>query len=236
MKFTSDSNQKLNSALQLLSGADISVSSFANILTLIKGIHPEIDKKLAVCSQALDKVQKLQSGDIISLSAESLPEETEEEKKRKKILLFFINSIKDLQSEIKRVKTEMSQTNSSGQSVMSWGRIIKFAKGPFGLVTALALVIVGISLLLANHKQGARPSQPVKTSAVQSGKKIQVIAYQGKQLPLSGLYIGYGPDCDSPHYHATNGQVSALDGTVIRDPEGCGFGKVKDVQVIEVTE
>ncbi len=66
--------------------------------------------------------------------------------------------------------------------------------------------------------------------------KIQVILFGDKQIPLSELHIGQAhiPHCDSPHYHAITGRVTALDGTVLQDPGDCGFGKVKDVKIIEV--
>jgi hypothetical protein len=76
--------------------------------------------------------------------------------------------------------------------------------------------------------------------AVGEKEKIQVIMVNGHQVPLSQVHIGKGEHCDSkevqwPHYHATtNGSVKALDGTVIPDTQECGYGKAKDVPVVEV--
>src|SRR5690348_3584994 len=98
MKIPTDAHERLMSAFQLLQSPSISVSTFEQIRTLIKGIHSGIDEKLELCSKALSNIQKIQAGDIITLSAESLPQESEEQKKRKKIILFFITNIKDLQS------------------------------------------------------------------------------------------------------------------------------------------
>lgn len=235
MRIPTDTRERMNSAFQLLTGVEISVNTFEHVRSLIKGIHPVLDKKLEICSKALDKLQKVQSGDIISLSAEGLPENDEKEKKRKKALLFFISSLKNLQSEIKRVGNELhSSQNSSSNQIWSWGRIIKFAKGPFGLVTLAALVIV-IALPLFSHKTNSMRIKPV-VSLTLSKQRIQVITYRGKQLPLSQLFVGHGSDCDSPHYHAITGKVTAIDGTIVVDPEGCGFGKVVDVQVTTVIE
>lgn len=234
----SDTHKKMMSAFQLLDTQNLSLSSFNHVVTILKGIHPELDKKLEVCEVALDKFQKIQSGDMISLSAESLPEESEEQKKRKKALLFFIQSIKDLKSEIKRVEGEFknSQNNSSSQTMWHIGRIIKFAKGPFGVITLIALVIIGFSFIfLKNSSKPVRVSiQITPTPTIFPSNMQKGIIYNGKQIPLSQLYIGHGSDCDAPHYHAVTGFVVATDGTKFVDPEGCGFGKVASTQVIAI--
>jgi hypothetical protein len=234
MKIPQDGHVRMKSAFDLLSTPSISFSTFEQVRALIKGLHPEIDRKLEICSKALANVQKIQTGDIISLTAENLPEENEEQKKRKKFLLFFINSVKDLKNEIKRVQNEFSKGNSSQNQVKQWGGIIKYAKGPFGIITAIAIGIV--IFLTAIH--GKTENMKLKTANLTPPLKnqIQVITYNGKQIPLSQLYVGHGPDCDSPHYHATNGQVVTLDNIVVKDPEGCGFGRIKDVKVTIVEE
>lgn len=224
-------HEKMMAAYELLGQGSISVAALENVRTLVKGIHPGIDEKLSVCSKTLDTLLKIQGADVITLSAEQLPEETDKQKKRKKMILFFIHSLKDLQSEIKRVDTEMSI-----QQDASWraGRILKFAKGPFGLITLAAIVIV-IGMSLTGHTNKTNVTTPTIPS-LSPKPTIQVISYQGKQLPLSQLFIGHGPDCDSPHYHAITGKVTAIDGTVVVDPEGCGFGKVADTQVTTITK
>lgn len=232
VKMQQDARDRIDSAFQLLTGMEMSVSTFEHIRILMKGIHPGIDKKLEVCSKALDTLQKLQSGDVISLSAERLPEETEKQKKRKKAVLFFISSLKDLKSEIKRVDTEIA---SSQNSAWKLGRIIKFAKGPFGLVTLGAVIIV-VAVPFFTHKTSSTKQTKPTTTPVVSKTMIQVIAYRGKDLPLTQLFIGHGADCDSPHYHAITGKVIATDGTIVVDPEGCGFGKVADIQVSTISK
>jgi len=252
MKLPSDTHQKMMSTYQLLQQDVMSISTFEHIRTLLKGIHPGLDEKLEHCSDALSKLQKIQSGDVITLSAEALPEDTEENKKRKKALLFFMSSMKDLKSEIQRINTEFTHANqrgnSAGNQIKSWGRIIGFAKGTFGIVTIAALIIIGLSVVF--HKKivykviiTKTVVSPVPSPIITMQKsQIQVIIFNGKQIPLTQLYIGHGPDCGDisnpdPHYHALqNGVVIALDGTVIPDPEGCGYGKVKDVQVVQVSK
>ena len=81
MNISSDAHKKLMAAYELLTGASLSVDSFEHIHTVIKGIHPELDKKLEVCAAALDGLQKIQSLDVISLTADALPEDTEEKRK-----------------------------------------------------------------------------------------------------------------------------------------------------------
>ena len=232
MRFTT-TNEKINSALLLLQGETISLDTFSQVVTLLKGIHPEIDKKLAVSSEFLSKLQKIQNCDVIALSADTLPEETEEEKKRKKALIFFINSIHNLKSEIKRVESELKKSNNSSKS---FDRIVYGAKGPFGIITLIAVILVGISLF-AMAKSNTDRQKPTPSNQSKS-TNVKVIIFDGKSIPITEFYIGHGPDCGGggvPHYHASNEKtVQALDGTILQDPGGCGFGKVKDTQIVEV--
>jgi hypothetical protein len=227
----SDTHKKMLSCYNLLLQKEISVASFEQIRTLLRGTHPQLDEKLDICSKALHTVQKLQNGDVISLSIEALPEESEEQKKRKKAVLFFIESVKDVQSEIQRIDKELGEKGTSLRSnIWTWGRIIKFAKGPFGITTLFALFTLGIIFFLQTMQK-----KPSETTIQKAAQTIKIIEYHNKKLPLSQLYVGYGTDCDSPHYHAKTGSVVAIDGTVIVDPENCGYGKVKDTKIIEIT-
>jgi len=79
--------------------------------------------------------------------------------------------------------------------------------------------------LTPGEVQGMQPYAPPKT--------VKAIVVQGHDVPLSQVYVGTGPDCDAPHYHASKGSVKALDGTVIVDSEGCGFGRVRETPVID---
>ena len=71
-------------------------------------------------------------------------------------------------------------------------------------------------------------------------KKIKVISYNGKYLPVDQLIQegDHGPGgCGELHWHAATGLVSATDQTRVPDPgPPCGYGKVqeKSVQEIEI--
>ena len=238
MNIHSDTHQKIMSAYHLLQEDIMSISAFENIRTIVKGIHPDIDRKLEVCSKALSKLQKIEAGDVITLSVEGFPEDTEEKKKRKKALVFFINSLKDLKSEINRVEKEFAHANKNARSssqnqLNSWGKIIGFAKGPFGMITLIAVVIVG-SMVLINGGKSSKIERAAPNPDSQKST-IKAIEFRGKIIPLSEVALRNGSDCDSKHYHALDHiAAKALDGTIVSDPGGCGFGKVKDVQVVEV--
>ncbi len=248
MRMPEDTHKRIMSAYELLQSGSISIDTFEHIRTILKGLHPGIDKKLEACSKALGKIEKIGSGDLITLSTESLPEGTEEQKKRKKALIFFITSIKDLRSEINRINKEFTNAEKSGNTqqsgLKSWGRIIAFGKGPFGIVTLIALVVIGVLLLIGNHNSSLSSSKGLvqatlsPTAVPSSNPKIPVIIVNDKKIPLNQLHIGqpHIPGCDSQHYHANGGVATALDGTKVIDPGGCGFGKVKDVRVIEVSQ
>jgi hypothetical protein len=223
MRVDPEIRKRMRAAYVLLQGKEISISTFEQCRILIKGLDPRVDKKLTICSQALEKLQKIQSGDLITLSVEMLPEESEEQQKRKKIVLTFITTLRDLRSEIKRVEKEFAKADGYETP---WQQFIAHLKGPFGIVTILAVIIVGIVLW---QNRPIEPSPPDSST-------IQVIEFQGKQIPLTQLQVGKGPECDQvSHYHARNEMsVKALDGTVVADPGECGFGKVSEVKVIEL--
>src|SRR5205807_397699 len=147
----------------------------------------------------------------------------------KKALIFFINSINNLKSEIKRVQTELNKKNKSSNS---FDKIVSGAKGPFGIITIVAVIIVAIALFVMPKNNTTKQQSVAVTPAAQtSGAKVKAIIFKGKTIPLTQFQIGHGPDCGGsgvPHYHAPNETtVKALDGTVLQDPGGCGFGKVK---------
>lgn len=136
--------KRMRAAYVLLQGREISISTFEQVRILIKGLDPRVDKKLSVCSESLEKLKKIQNGDIILLSVDELLEESEEQKKRKKITLLFISTLRDLRSEIKRVEKEFAKTRPP-QTQWEW--ISSLVKGPLGIVTIIAVIIVGFALL-----------------------------------------------------------------------------------------
>ena len=235
-----DTYQKILAAEKLLFEETTTVGKIDSIRTLLKNIDPRIDETLNLLIKTLSNLEKLYKLEIIELTAENLPQETEEQKNRKKRILLFIRTWNQLKSEVNRVKTQLEQSqlnnkNSKENKMETFEKIASGAKGPFGLITLAAVVIAGV-VLYTNfaNKNVNLPKQNTSPPAT-SKPKIKVIVVEGKQIPLSEIFIGTGPDCDSPHYHAKNEvSVKALDGSIIQDPGSCGFGKVKETPVIEV--
>lgn len=234
--------ERLDAAYKLLDQNSTTIERFNSVRGLIKGINPTFDKHLEEASKALATLAKLQEGEVIELTTENLPENTEEQKKRKKFLLLFIKYWKQLKSEIKRVKMEIEKMEDgppAGESKVEGGsRIAAAAKGPFGIVTIIAVVAV---LFFAN-KQSEKPKQnnlaiPTISTILPSKTTIKALEFQGKRIPLSELALRSGPDCDAPHYHALNHvSVKTIDGETIQDPGACAFGREKEVKVIEVSQ
>lgn len=240
MIVTEEKKEKIEASYKLLQQADISIETFNQIRKLLKGFNPQIDEKLEMAAKALAGYEKFQAGEYVELSAEHLPETTEKEKKRKKALLFFIRSWKQLKGEVERVKNELQNSDGedkqkSGENqLQGFGKILASAKGPFGLITIAAILIVGAFSLLKSNKSDSIKI-PIPTVSPVEKIKIKVITFNDKQIPLAQVYVGTGSDCYSPHYHAIDHtKVTAVDGTIVYDPGGCGFGKVKDTQVIEI--
>lgn len=73
---------------------------------------------------------------------------------------------------------------------------------------------------------------------VPNAVQIQALFYQGKLIPLTQVHSGTGKECDGGvgHWHANGSAAKALDGSTVSDPDpnGCGFGKVGEVPVVEV--
>lgn len=223
---------KIQQAHKLLEGETTTLEKFESVRVLIKGISPKIDQKLEAVAKAINSIEKLQKGEVIELTAENLSEETENDKKRKKAILFLIKTYKDLRSEVERVKI---QINSQGATPSSFGKIAAFAKGPFGLTTVAAVIVVaGIYIYQSKNRQIIDTSQ-TGSGETQYKQKTKAIFFQGKLIPLSELATKSGTDCDSEHYHAQNGEnVKALDRTTIPDPGACAFGKLSEVRIEEV--
>ena len=252
--------EKLTAAEILTRGDSTTVDKATSLITLLKGLDRRVDKKLTTLSKSLSNLKNLTEGNVIELSADNLPEETEKEKKRKKAIIFFIKSIKELKSEIERVKNELDAKSRGEQTTTETAsKITARVKGPFGLLTIAAIIAVGgFVFVKGKTTQNQPPPQSTQTivttptpapissitptpqASPSTKAKIQVISYNGKQIPLDQLEIKTGSECTSspqvaPHYHAKGGQfVQATDGTIIQDPGGCGFGKVTEVEVKEI--
>lgn len=259
-----DLREKFLAARKLLIGETTSIEKFESVRVLMKSLNPKVDKTLVACSKAISTIENLQKGDVISLSADNLPENTEEEKKRKKAIVAFIKFYKELGSEVERVLNHLT-AKEDGQKgleeqVSGFGKIAALAKGPFGLITVAAVLIVGSLILIRgntvqNQKETVRETAvatatptskiaqtPSPSPEFSPGKKtkVKVIEYSDKKIPLDKLRVATGPECtdsprEAPHYHVASGNtVFAIDGTEIADPGGCGFGKVDQLPVEEI--
>ncbi len=234
-----DSKNRLLEANKILLEDSTSAEKLESLSIILKGLNPKLDIALQNCKETFSKIENLQNGDAVSLTAASLPENSEEEKRRKKAILAFIRTWKDLKDEVVRVKTELENSQGTQQQAQSTGKIISLAKGPFGLITIAAVLIVGILAIFNLNKnpqtQVAQNQSTVQSSTAAPVSKIKVIIVNSKKIPLSELKVVTGPECDrASHYHALNStSAKALDGSVITDPGGCGFGKVSEVSIVE---
>lgn len=237
MNYSKDVRERCEAAYKLLTEEITTREKFESVRTLIKGINPQVDKLLEESSKKFADYEKLHKGQIVELSAEKLPEETEDEKRRKKLLLLFIRSWKQLKSEVHRMQVEIEQMNqeSSVDKVKTGGRIVRAAKGPLGIITIAAILIVASLMLLRSNN--VSQTTPTSSSAKPT---IQVITFNDKKIPLGGLTTGQGVECmtgseQALHYHAKDHTATTtLDGSTIQDPGGCGFGKVNEITIEEV--
>lgn len=231
------SQKKIEAAVTILREESMTVEKIKSVSTLVAGINPKIDKLLSDLRGAIETIQKVQEGEVVDLAVERLPEKTEEEKKRKKALLFFLRLFRQLEAEVERVKNELekSEGRSTGEETSTLGRILAAAKGPFGIVTIAAFVIVLGIILLKPKPQNQITINPFPIMSPKTLHVVRVIDYQNKKIALTELDVREGPDCDGAHYHAKNQKdVSTFDGEVIVDPGGCAFGKVAEVAVEEI--
>lgn len=231
-----ENREKFEALNKLLSQESTTIEKFQSVAKLAHGINPQIDQTLDKAAEALEKIENLSKGEVIELSADTLPEETEQQKKRKKALILFIKHYKELKDEIERVKAELKDSKSANQQLSAVGRVAAFAKGPVGIITVAAVIIVAVSGLFLSQKPQSKISNQdqLSSSPPPSTAKVKGIVFNGQKIPLDQLAVRNGPDCDSPHYHALDHvSVKAIDGTTIQDPGGCAFGKTKDTQVVE---
>lgn len=221
---------------------------FSHVCTLLKGTHPKIDELIVQCERTLSTIGQIEEGDVIGLSADNLPENTEEEKKRKKALLLFIGSWRNLKSEVARVQAEFNQNPQSGAGQASmWGRIFRGAKGPLGVITVIAIGVVAMqqtSVDVTIHNKGCGtmqvsggipilipglklPKDPIPSggSAVLTIPPLamQVDGTQKGSLSLSALTFSFGFELGS------NIKDVTLDGTSL-------LGKKSEVHLSEKDE
>lgn len=234
---SAETREKLEALHKLLSQDSTTLEKFQSAAKLAQGINSQIDAALDKAEDALGKIENLSKGEVIELSAEVLPEETEKQKKRKKAIILFIKHYKELKSEIERVKSEFEASKSNGQQLSTAGRIAAFAKGPLGIITIAAVIIVAVGGMLLSQTSTTNPPNQASQSASPSptAEKIKGIIFNGQKIPLTELKTATGPECDQDsHYHAADhNSATAIDSSTVPDPGGCGFGKVKEVQIVE---
>lgn len=175
--------KRLQAAEDILNDTKTSFEKFEALKHLLGGLSPKTDQLLNACSKELTKLEKLHKGEVIELTAHHLPEHTDEQKKKKKVFLLFIGYWKDLHKEVKRVETEMKKSHTHGDSVSAkatgMGRIIALAKGPLGIITAVAVVLVVLK------------TSAVKVLVVNTGCKP--IEFFTSPLPIPGLVLPKEP-------------------------------------------
>ncbi len=233
--------KRIAAAYDLMGDQTISHEKLTSVSTLIKGINPKLDHLLEASLKMFASLEKAQAGEVIDLTAENLPEITQEQKKRKKALLLFLTSWKDLKHEMDRMRTEfekMPHEKTSQAKAQNFADIAMKAKGPLGLITLAAIVIVGAGLFFSNQQSSQAPILAAVSANPTHGQRIQIITFNSKKIPLKELRVGHGPDCGGgniPHYHALNDvSVKAVDGTVMKDPGACGYGKLSDTRIEEI--
>lgn len=176
-------NEKVTAALELLVEETTTFDKINKVCTLLKGIHPAVDKHIKTTSEIIDKLSKIQEGDVVSLTLGKLPENTKKEKDRKKLLLLFLKNWRGLKSEVKRINDLQKQdveNATNTQNAIKMGKILGAMKGPLGFITIAAAGIVAISSLL-NSKSvaitvknaGCQPFTPgLQTSINLPGLKL----------------------------------------------------------------
>lgn len=184
---------RLRAADKLLQAEGTTLGQFESVRTILKGLNPKVDTLLTSCTKALsniDKLEKLQKGDVIALSTEMLPEQTEEQKKRKKALLLFLTQWKQLKGEVARIEKELAASPSGkpktgAEKAMGIGRILGYAKGPLGLVTLAAAGLVllnATSVKIHITNDGCSPVTPVTSVPI----RIPGLSLPNETIPDGG--------------------------------------------------
>lgn len=145
-----DTKKRLNAAYSLLSESTTTLEKVRSLKSLISGINPKLDAKWAELDRYISTIEHIESGEVIDLAVQSLPETTEEQKKRKKALILFFKYWNDLKSEVERVQKEFDSQKQSGQGGSMWARIFSASKGPLAVVTIIAIGVVALSATSVN--------------------------------------------------------------------------------------
>ncbi|MBY0539452.1 hypothetical protein K2P56_03420 [Patescibacteria group bacterium] len=141
-----DVKKRLTAAQAVFADSSTPKEKLNSIRIILKGMHPELESHVLRAESELGKVEKVLNGEVLSLSAEAMPEGTEEEKKRKKAVLGLFAFFTQLKKEIARVEQEFDvaeKTNASGSAKTPWEGIFRTVKGPMGIITIVAVGVVG---------------------------------------------------------------------------------------------
>lgn len=147
-KLPDEQRTRITAGLDLICEETTTLDKIQKISTLLKGLNPKIDQHLENISNAAKKIQQIQSGKVIDLAVEKLPEETKEQKERKKWLLFLWNNWNDLKSEVERINNLQNTSPSGQENLTGVAKILSTMKGPLGLVTVAAAGIVAVAGLI----------------------------------------------------------------------------------------
>ena len=163
-----DALGRIQAAGDILAEPSITRGKFGQLQKLLKGVNPKLDTVMSRVSKEWDKLVRFEKGEVVALVAHELPEHTEEQKKRKKAFLFFLSSWKDLQNEVVRVRGELDKRGSQTDAT-TLGKILGTAKGPLGLITAVAVIWVlleatAVEIAVANR--GCNTMYPTSYSSI----------------------------------------------------------------------
>jgi len=227
--------ERIEAAYKLLQEETSSYEKFDSIRQIVSGLNPKVDKLLASLDKNLSIIKNLKEGNIIELSAQTLPETTEKEKRRKKFLILFIRNFQELRNEVERIKNQLNNQQTQGNT-SNIGKILIKARGPFGIITIIAIASVVILTYVAKNSETSQSTESknpdTQTQVRTINQKMKVITFNGKKIPLTEIQVSTGPDCNANHYHAVDHtKVKALDNSIINDPGSCGFGKVNETLV-----
>lgn len=136
--------RRTEAAMVILNEGSTTLEKVRSVAGLLKGVNKKLDTILLTCETQCAHIELATQGAVVELALESMPEDTEEQKKRKKTLLIFIKSWGELKSEVSRLQTELDMGHSVSDPSF-FAKALSAAKGPFAIITLLALGVVALS-------------------------------------------------------------------------------------------
>lgn len=184
--------EKVKKALELLCEDTTTIGKIEKVLAMVPGINPKIDKLVSDSHDLIEKINKISEGAVLELSADKLPEKTKKQKKRKKLILLLLTNWKSLGGEIGRINSLVSATGTTASTGVKTAKILATMKGPLGVVTIGAAVIVAGSMLMNKMAvevkvttNGCRPIGPISEKGVNlPGLKLPKTAIMSGQEAL----------------------------------------------------